>query len=130
MKLLKLRPSKIEDEFEDERHPACFFQNFVSCFVDIDRPRSTYQRRQTRRRNPMQYLLMIYSNESDWDKASEAERAKVFEEYMGFTKEIIDSGHYVNGNQLHATSKATTVRVRDKKRLVTDGPFAETKEQI
>ena len=78
----------------------------------------------------MEYLLMIYSNESDWDKASEAERAKVFEEYMGFTKEIIDSGHYVNGNQLHTTSKATTVRVRDKKRLVTDGPFAETKEQI
>ena len=51
-------------------------------------------------------------------------------EYNEFTNNIAKSGHLRGGNELHPTSKATTVRVRGKKRSVTDGPFAETKEQL
>ncbi|HTS36939.1 MAG TPA: YciI family protein [Candidatus Solibacter sp.] len=78
----------------------------------------------------MQYLLLIYGQESDWDGKTEGDRNAILSEYMDFTKSITQSGHYKGGNELNVTSTATTVRVRDKKRLVTDGPFAETKEQL
>lgn len=78
----------------------------------------------------MQYLLLIYGNEAQWDTKTEADRNAVLEEYGEFTKSIAQSGHYKGGNELNVTTTATTVRVRDKKRLVTDGPFAETKEQL
>ena len=78
----------------------------------------------------MQYLLLIYDTESQWGKLSEAEQQAIMKEYRDFTQSITQSGHYKGGNQLHPVAKATTVRVRDRKRLVTDGPFAETKEQL
>jgi len=78
----------------------------------------------------MQYLLLIYGNEAQWDTKAEADRSAILKEYGDFTKSIAQSGHYRGGNELNVTSTATTVRVRDKKRLVTDGPFAETKEQL
>lgn len=78
----------------------------------------------------MQYLLLIYDQESQWGKLSEAERGKMYEEYGNFTQSITNSGHYIGGNQLHPVAQATTVRVRDGKKVITDGPFAETKEQL
>jgi hypothetical protein len=78
----------------------------------------------------MQYLLLIYGNEESFGKMTKAEQEGVLKEYGDFTKSIAQSGHYRGGNELAAISTATTVRVRDKKRLVTDGPFAETKEQL
>jgi hypothetical protein len=78
----------------------------------------------------MQYLLLIYDKESDWGKLSEAEQGAMMKEYQEFGKSINQSGHYRAGSQLHSVSKATTVRVRDGKKLITDGPFAETKEQL
>jgi hypothetical protein len=78
----------------------------------------------------MQYLLLIYSNEAQFGKMSEADLGKALNEYMDFTKSIQASGHYKGSNRLDSTSKATTVRLRDGKRLITDGPFAETKEQL
>ena len=54
----------------------------------------------------------------------------ILKEYGEYTKSIAQSGHYRGGNELADISTATTVRVRDKKKLVTDGPFAETKEQL
>ncbi len=78
----------------------------------------------------MQYLLLIYGNEAHWGTMNEAERGAIYNEYMQFTKDITQSGHYKGGNELKDTATATTVRVRDKKRVVTDGPFAETKEQL
>ena len=78
----------------------------------------------------MQYLLLIYGNEEHFGKLTEAEQNGVLREYGDFTKSIAQSGHYRGGNELAAIATATTVRVRDKKRLVTDGPFAETKEQL
>ena len=78
----------------------------------------------------MQYLLLIYDKEADWNKLSEADQAAVYKEYGEFTQRITQSGHYKGGHQLQPVSTATTVRVRDKKRVVTDGPFAETREQL
>lgn len=78
----------------------------------------------------MQYLLLIYDKEADWNKMSEADRNSIYKEYGDFTQSITQSGHFKAGHQLQPISTATTVRVRDKKRVVTDGPFAETKEQL
>lgn len=78
----------------------------------------------------MQYLLLIYGSESRWDKVSGAEREKTLQEFGAFTQSIHQSGHLRGGNELDLTAKATTVRVRDGKQVVTDGPFAETKEQL
>jgi hypothetical protein len=78
----------------------------------------------------MQYLLLIYGAESHWDAMTETERAKMSQEFGAFTQGIIASGNYKGGNQLHPVSKATTVRVQNGKTQVTDGPFAETKEQL
>ena len=78
----------------------------------------------------MQYLLLIYDQESQWGNMSQADQGKMLQDYGDLTKSIQQSGHYLASSQLHPVSKATTVRVRDGKKLVTDGPFAETKEQL
>jgi hypothetical protein len=78
----------------------------------------------------MQYLLLIYNAESNWAAQTEAETANMRKDFRAFTQSIIASGNFKGGNELHPTSKATTVRVHDGKTLVTDGPFAETKEQL
>lgn len=78
----------------------------------------------------MKYLLLIYGEDSRWEKVSDAEREVILREYMQFTQDIVQSGHYLGGNELQSISKATSVRVRDGKQLVSDGPFAETKEAL
>ena len=78
----------------------------------------------------MQYLLMIYQNEADYAKMDAATAQKMTEEYGVFTQGIIQSGNFKAGDRLQPVSTATTVRVRDGKELVTDGPFAETHEQL
>jgi hypothetical protein len=78
----------------------------------------------------MQYLLLIYNNEQNWLKLSDADRAALSAEYGTFTESIAKSGNYKGGNALQPTNTATTVRVRDGKRQTTDGPFAETREHL
>jgi hypothetical protein len=78
----------------------------------------------------MQYLLLIYGSEAHYGKLSKAEQEKISEEYGAYTKSIADSGHLRGGNELDVIAKAGTVRVRNGKKVVTDGPFAETKEQL
>jgi hypothetical protein len=78
----------------------------------------------------MKYILLIYHDEQAWDQLSEAERQKIYAEYRQLTQEIMASGQHLAGSQFQGTSEATSVRVRDGKQLVTDGPFAETKEQL
>jgi len=78
----------------------------------------------------MQYLLLIYGNENQFNQMSPAEQNKILQEYGDFSKSIAGSGHMRGGNELDRISKAKTVRVRAGKRTVTDGPFAETKEQL
>lgn len=78
----------------------------------------------------MKYMLLIYGEEGAWSKFSEAEQQSIMQNYRQFTEEIKASGHYVTGSQLHDASSATSVRIRDGKQLATDGPFAETREQL
>ena len=78
----------------------------------------------------MQYLLMIYRNEAELGKMDATARQKMRAEYGAFTQSIIQSGHFKAGDGLQPTTTATTVRVRDGKILATDGPFAETREQL
>jgi hypothetical protein len=78
----------------------------------------------------MRYALLIYASEQDWANQSEEQGQAQFQEYMAFTKDIVDRGIYQSGEALQPTATATTVRVRDGETLTTDGPFAETKEQL
>ena len=78
----------------------------------------------------MQYLLLIYQNEAEFGKMDAAARQKVSAEYGAFTQSIVQSGNFKAGDGLQPTTTATTVRVRDGKTLTTDGPFAETREQL
>ncbi len=77
----------------------------------------------------MKYLLLVYLDES-WEKRSVAERQEYYWGQTRVTEELRARGQYLGGNPLHPTSTATSVRVRDGKRLLTDGPFAETREQL
>jgi hypothetical protein len=78
----------------------------------------------------MRYALLIYANEQGWANQPEEQSQAQFQEYMAFTKDIVDRGIQQGGEALQATSTATTVRVRDGETVTTDGPFAETKEQL
>ena len=75
----------------------------------------------------MKYMLLIYVDEQ---ALSESERQACYAESVQLAHEIKASGQYLAANPLHPTTMATTIRVRDGKRFVTDGPFAETREQL
>jgi hypothetical protein len=77
----------------------------------------------------MQYMLLIYADPSV-PPPSEAEGNALYQAYQAFTNDLRSSGAYVAGDPLAPTTSATTVRVRDGKLAVTDGPFAETKEWL
>jgi hypothetical protein len=74
--------------------------------------------------------LMIYANEAEYAKIDPSTLQKVYEEYGAFTQGIVQSGNFKAGDRLQPTTTATTVRIRDGKTLTTDGPFAETREQL
>jgi hypothetical protein len=78
----------------------------------------------------MQYILLIYENEAEQKARSEEESKRIFGEYMAFTGAIKQSGHMRGGEPLQPTSTATSVRVKGGKTVRTDGPFAETREQL
>src|SRR5438445_1155138 len=78
----------------------------------------------------MQYLLLIYRNEAKLINMTPEDRQKVSAEYGAYTQSIVQSGNFKAGDRLQPTSTATTVRVREGKTLTTDGPFAETREQL
>ena len=78
----------------------------------------------------MNYLLLIYSNEAEMMALGEAGLKKMSDEYMEFTKSIVQAGQFKAGDRLKPSSTASTVRVRNGKAAITDGPFAETREQL
>ncbi|MGH2815505.1 MAG: YciI family protein [Actinomycetota bacterium] len=78
----------------------------------------------------MRYALLIYASEQDWASQTEEESQAVNQEYMAFTKDIVDRGLMKGGEALQPTSTATSVRLRNGDTLTTDGPFAETKDQL
>jgi len=75
----------------------------------------------------MKYLLLVYSDENAW---TEEERAQCMTESTELCNELQAKGQYLDASPLHPVSMATSLRIRDGKRLVTDGPFAETREQL
>lgn len=78
----------------------------------------------------MKYLCLIYDEEAKLNDMSPAEGEAFMGEYFAFTEGIRQSGHYVAGEALHPVATATTVRIRNGSVSTTDGPFAETKEQL
>jgi hypothetical protein len=78
----------------------------------------------------MKYLLLIHVNEQAWDKLGQIERQQILGEYLELRQQLDSSGQRLGGAPLQPTSTAVSVRVRDSKPLVTDGPFAETREQL
>jgi len=78
----------------------------------------------------MQYLLLIYENEQRYDTQTKEEGQAITAEYGALAQSLAQSGAYKGGNPLQPSRAATTVRVRNGKRETTDGPFAETREQL
>ena len=78
----------------------------------------------------MKYMLLICRDEEVWDTLSVTERQQIYAESVALSEELTARGQYLGGHPLYPSSSATSVRVRDGKRLVTDGPFAETREQL
>ncbi len=78
----------------------------------------------------MKYMLLIYTEAGSWQRKSEEERHALYREYYALDDELRAGGRLVDTSELQPSSTATTVRVRDGKPLVTDGPFPETKEQL
>ena len=78
----------------------------------------------------MQYMLLIYDDERVLGGMAEEERQALMGDYFGYTTELRESGAFVDGAPLQSVQTATTVRIRDGETLTTDGPFAETKEQL
>ena len=78
----------------------------------------------------MQYIALIYADENVWSTFSDEERDAAYQEYHAFGREAEAAGVLVGGNELGPTRDATTVRIRDRETLVTDGPYAEIKEAL
>jgi hypothetical protein len=78
----------------------------------------------------MHYLLLIYQDEAAHAQWSQEQLAAEYQAYNVYSEEVAKSGAMMGGNALMPTNTATTVRVRNGKLLTTDGPFAETKEQL
>jgi hypothetical protein len=78
----------------------------------------------------VKYLLLIYDDESVWSSMSEEDSQAIMGEYFAYSEKVFGAGAAKAGDALQPTATATTVRVRDGQTLTTDGPFAETKEQL
>jgi hypothetical protein len=78
----------------------------------------------------MKYALLIYAAEKDWAEKSKEEQGSIYAEYWNYSGELKKSGKMISCEPLDPTSTATTIRVRDGKTIPTDGPFADTKEQL
>lgn len=78
----------------------------------------------------MQYALLIYGAEESWDSLSDDERGALYREYGALNSELREQGKLLAGEELQSVGAATTVQVRDTETVVSDGPFAETKETL
>jgi hypothetical protein len=78
----------------------------------------------------MQYMLLLYDAESSWMNMPKDKLKEMYARYMVVSKEMAEAGVMVSGSELQPVASATTIRVRNGKALTTDGPFAETKEQL
>jgi hypothetical protein len=78
----------------------------------------------------MKYLLMCCFEEKRWEELPQPQRDKIMDDYQGWEQELVQSGHFLAGVKLGPSSATTTVRLKNGRPAMTDGPFAETKEQL
>jgi hypothetical protein len=78
----------------------------------------------------VKYMALIYTDPASWEPVSEEEQKAIYQRYVDLTEEARTAGVYVSAAQLGSTGDATTVRIRDRETLVTDGPYAEVKEAL
>ncbi len=78
----------------------------------------------------MRYMLLIYQEEKAWNSAAPEDRVAGYQQYVDYADWLTEKGWMVAGEPLTDTSQSTSVRVHEGERVVTDGPFAETKEQL
>jgi hypothetical protein len=78
----------------------------------------------------MQYLLMLYADESGWEKMSRAEQEQGYKAYMAYTEALKKAGAWVGSNRLQPIATATTVKISNGKQQVLDGPYVDSKEQL
>lgn len=78
----------------------------------------------------MQYMLMCCFNETAWNELPSAQKDRIMRDYGDWVQNIVDAGHFRGGAKLHPAPSAQTVRIKNGKAVFTDGPFAETKEQL
>jgi hypothetical protein len=75
-------------------------------------------------------MLLIYHDEKRWNEIAESERQQIYGEFRKLREDLQSRGQFLDGSQLQPSTTATSIRVRNDKQLVTDGPFAETHEQL
>jgi hypothetical protein len=78
----------------------------------------------------MQYMLMCCFDETAWNSLPDTQKDKIMRDYGDWIQSLVNSGHFRGGVKLHPASSATTVRMKNGRTVLTDGPFAETKEQL
>lgn len=78
----------------------------------------------------MQYMLMCCFNEAQWESIPSVQRDGIMRRYETVVRDLIESGHYIGGAKLRPSASATTIREKNGRPAITDGPFAETKEQL
>jgi hypothetical protein len=78
----------------------------------------------------MQYLLIVFDDPAELARMTDAEKARIGSDYRAFTERIVKTGNFRGGDALAPVTTATTIRLRAGRRTVTDGPFAETREQL
>jgi hypothetical protein len=78
----------------------------------------------------MKYMLLIYHEENAWTSHTESERQEIYRQYRELIEELTRDGKYLAGDELQLSATANSVRVREGKAVITDGPFAETREQL
>lgn len=78
----------------------------------------------------MKFMLLIYHDEQRWNDLAESERQQIYGEYRQLREELQTGGTFLDGSQLQPANTAASIRIRDGEELVTDGPFAETHEQL
>jgi hypothetical protein len=103
--------------------PVCDVDNLP----DVDARAALHDGEMTKGDYPMKYMLLIYADENAW---TETERADCYVESSALACQLQKEGRYLAASPLHSVTTATSVQIREGKRLVTDGPFAETREQL
>ena len=78
----------------------------------------------------MQYMLMCCFDETAWNNLADAQKDKIMQDYGDWVQTLVNAGHFRGGAKLHSASSAKTVRMKNGRTVLTDGPFAETKEQV